>query len=137
MQLSLNQEDYLQALRALAFITRFRILNLLYQRKPQTLSQQQIVDILEVPKSNISRHSKKLKNANLITQWKIGKHIYQAINPNLKIKSIMSLMKEYENNPTLKQDLKKLNKVASCQGDKNRDNSKRSIEHLISTIKSI
>ena len=103
----MNLEAYLHALRALAFITRFRILNLLHQ-KNQPLSQQQLVDILEVSKSNISRHAKILKNANLIIQWKNGKHIYHALDPNLKPKRIINIIKEFQGNPKLKRDIKNL-----------------------------
>ena len=103
----MNLEEYLQHLKALSFLTRFRILNLLYQSN-HALSQSQIVDILEVSKSNISRHSKILHNSNLIIEWKHGKHIYYHLNPNLKPKSILSILKEFQKESVLQKDLKKL-----------------------------
>ena len=103
----MNLDDTLQALRALSFITRFRILNLLYQ-KQQPLSQDQLVNLLEVSKSNISRHAKKLHNSTLIIEWKNGKHLYYALNPNLKPKSILNLLKEFQTAPQLQKDSRKL-----------------------------
>ena len=103
----LDLEDYLHILRAVASLTRFRILNILYQNK-QPLSQQQLVDILEVSKSNVSRHAKILRNSNLIIQWKGGKHIYYALSPYLKPKTIITILKEVRKDTILQHDLKKL-----------------------------
>ena len=110
----MNLEDYLLHLKALSSLTRFRILNLLYQTD-NVLTQSQIVDILEVSKSNISRHSKILHNSNLIIEWKHGKHIYYHLNPNLKPKSILSILKEFQKEPILQKDLKKLKQQTKQQ----------------------
>lgn len=102
-------EDYLHKLKALSSLTRFRILNLLYQK--DSLAQWQIVDALEVSKSNISRHAKILLEANLIIDWKDRKQVFYHLNPNLKPKSILLVLKEFQKNETLQRDLRKLKKL--------------------------
>ena len=110
-------ESYLHLLKSISSPTRFRILNLLYQNK-KVLSQWQLVEILEGSKSNISRHSKILRESNLIIQWKTGKTIHYALNPTVKTNSLlMKILKGLSKNSVLTQDLKKLNKVASRPKD--------------------
>ncbi|MGH2638106.1 MAG: ArsR/SmtB family transcription factor [Rhabdochlamydiaceae bacterium] len=103
----MNLEDTLQHLKALSSLTRFRILNLLYQSN-QLLSQEQLVDALDVSKSNVSRHAKILHNAELILQWKEGRSVHYKLNADLKPGSILDVIKEFQDNPKLKHDLKKL-----------------------------
>ncbi len=103
-------EETLQHLKALSSLTRFRIMNLLYENPGNGISPHKLVDILEVSKSNISRHAKILYKANLILEIKDGKYAYYFLNRNLKPKGILAILKEFKQHPTLKKDLKKLAK---------------------------
>ena len=100
-------EDYLHLLKSISSPTRFRILSLLYQNK-KVLSQWQLVEILEVSKSNISRHAKILRESNLLIQWKTGKTIHYALNPIVKQNSLLiKILKGLSKNSVLTSDLKK------------------------------
>ena len=101
-------EDYLKHLKALSTLTRFRIPNLLYQQKNTYLYQHEIVTILEITKSNISRHCKILATTELVNTYKSGKHVYYSLNPFLKPKSILNIIEEFQIQPILKQDINKL-----------------------------
>ena len=106
-------DNYLHLLKSISSKTRFRILNLLYQNK-KILSQSQLVDILEVSKSNISRHAKILHESNLLIQWKTSRTIHYALNPIVKQNSLLiQILKGLSKNSVLTHDLKNLNKIAS------------------------
>ena len=110
-------EVYIHLLKSISSTTRFRMLNLLYQNK-KVLSQWQLVDILEVSKSNISRHAKILRESNLLIQWKTSRIIHYALNPVVKQNSLLiKILKGLSKNSVLTHDLKKLNKVASRPKD--------------------
>ena len=104
-------EAYIHILKSISSPTRFRILNLLYQEK-KVLAQWQLVEILEVSKSNISRHAKILRESNLIIQWKTSRTIHYALNPTVKSNSLlMQILKGRSKNSVLRSDLKKLNNI--------------------------
>jgi DNA-binding MarR family transcriptional regulator len=103
-------DEYLHILKAVSSLTRFRILNLLYQHD-RPIGQTELVEVLQVKKNNISRHAKILYEAGIIDYWKTTIHVYYTLNKNQKIKSITALLKEYQDNPTLKRDHKNLRKL--------------------------
>ena len=103
-------EEYLHILKAVSSLTRFRILNLLY-RSNRAIGQTEFVEVLQTAKSNVSRHAKILCEANITISWKTRKRVYYTLNPNIKIKSISAILKEYQENALLKRDLKNLKKL--------------------------
>ena len=104
-------DDYIHLLKSISSPTRFRMLNLLYQEK-KVLAQWQLVEILEVSKSNISRHAKILRESNLLIQWKTSRTIYYALNPIVKANSLlMKILKGLSKNSVLRSDLKKMNNI--------------------------
>ncbi len=111
----MSLEETLQHLKALASFTRFRIMNLLYEKKGAGLTPHILVDVLEVSMSNISRHAKILYKANLLIEIKDGKYAYYFLNKNLKPKGILQILKEFEQHPTLKKDLRKLEKLTKSK----------------------
>jgi ArsR family transcriptional regulator len=72
-------ERFTEIFKALADPTRLRIVHLLLHSKIE-LCGCELVDSLEEPQYNISRHLKELKNADLIKVRKESRWVYYQIN---------------------------------------------------------
>ena len=75
-------DNHAASFQALADPTRLRLLNLLIQVREICVCE--LVDALEVPQYNISRHLRALVQAGLVTDQKRGKWVYHSIATDLK-----------------------------------------------------
>jgi len=73
-------EKYLLIFKALSDKTRLRIINLL-THSDQKLCVCELVDALDEPQYNISKHLKELKYAGLIEEKKMGRWVYYFLLP--------------------------------------------------------
>lgn len=72
-------EHYSEIFKALADPTRLRILHLFVNGPTKQLCVCELVDTLEIPQYNISRHLKVLRHANLLTEEKCGRWVYYSL----------------------------------------------------------
>lgn len=100
----------METFKALSDETRVRILSLLISSK-ESICVCEIVDALEEPQYNVSRHLKVLKNAGLVEENKKGRWKYFSITRNKNIFTT-HLFKIITSIParTLKVDYEKLRK---------------------------
>lgn len=70
--------EYVEIFKALGDETRLRIMHLFLAAKGD-LCVCELVDALEVPQYNISKHLKVLKHAGLVTERKEGRWVYYAL----------------------------------------------------------
>ena len=89
--------------KALSDETRLRILNLLHN---QALCVCNIMDVLEMGQSKISRHLTYLKNAGLVEDSKKEKWVYYSLSKNHSYLPLLKCLKE------LRKDIKELHSDA-------------------------
>ncbi len=83
-------EKHVEIFKALSDETRLRIINLLILSK-DSICECELVDALNIPQYNISRHAKILKNAELILESKKGRWKYFSIT-KLKNNFIINIL---------------------------------------------
>lgn len=88
---NLSLEEYAFFHKALAEPIRLRILALLNQR--DSLCVCDLVEILSVSQSTISRHLAYLKNQNIVHSWREGHWIHYALREHLLAQSLFSTLK--------------------------------------------
>jgi len=106
--------DAVQLFKALADGTRLRILNLLCRRE---LCVCQIVDVLGMGQSKVSRHLAHLKNAGLVTDRRAGLWIHYSLarpDGHLHQQVIDWLKQAKQEIPSAATDLETLGRVAEC-----------------------
>lgn len=103
-------------LKSLSDSTRLRILNLLDQGE---LCVCDIMNVLELPQSTVSRHLSILKANRFISSRKQGLWHYYRIDRKSEIGKDMLriLKKEWSKDPVSAADLKKLKSNSSCDSD--------------------
>ncbi|MBN2647963.1 MAG: helix-turn-helix transcriptional regulator [Thiotrichales bacterium] len=105
MNLDFNLEPISQVFKALSEPVRLRLLHLLLER--DSLCVCDLVGILELNQSTVSRHLAYLKNAGLVKSWREGTWIHYALNHEtlalLQINALRSRL-----NTLLQTDLDKL-----------------------------
>jgi ArsR family transcriptional regulator len=93
-------EQYLRIFKALSDEKRLRIINLLLS-SGRELCVCEIVDALDEPQYNVSKHVKELKYAGLIEEKRMGRWVSYALTPagdNFKqqvLQAITSIPKEF------------------------------------------
>ena len=114
--------DSVQLFKALADETRLRILNLLCRRE---LCVCQIVEILDMGQSKVSRHLAHLRYAGLVNDRREGAWVYYALaeSAGRLHDRLISWLREAENEiPDAAEDLQALENLKEC-GDLCPDNS--------------
>lgn len=76
-------------LKSLSDETRLRIINLLYERE---LCVCDLMEVLQLPQTKISRHLSYLKNAGLVTDRKKAQWVHYSLASQGKMKFIHSLV---------------------------------------------
>ncbi|MBI2891603.1 MAG: winged helix-turn-helix transcriptional regulator [Nitrospirae bacterium] len=71
---------FVEALQSLADPTRLRIVRLLADSRKE-LCVCELVDALESPQYNVSRHLRVLRQAGLVTERKEGRWVYYGLSP--------------------------------------------------------
>jgi ArsR family transcriptional regulator len=95
----------LDALKALSDETRLRIINLLYEKE---LCVCDIMEVLQINQTKVSRHLSYLKNAGLVNDRKQAQWVHYSLVP-AKLKFIDSLVFDHLRQiPEFKADLMKL-----------------------------
>lgn len=113
-------KEILSVTSALSDEIRLRIINILFE---SDLYVCEIVDILELPQSTVSRHLTILKNANIVEDTKNGLWVkYSLIKNRMYDKVIKPLVKEeLMNTQKCKEDLIKvkarMEKDRGCKGN--------------------
>ncbi len=122
----------INSFKALSDITRLRIFNLLFNRE---LNVNEIVAILEMGQSRISRHLKILSDSGLVKMRRDGLWAFYSAPGDIKTKPLAHICAEYikEENICLA-DLEKLGKFILERGEK-REKFFNSIAGEISEIK--
>lgn len=102
--------DTVKIMKALSEEIRLRIINILYI---SDLYVCEIVNVLELPQSTVSRHLIILKNANIIEYNKEGSWIKYSVIKNKSFDNIMKCLieKELVNNKICKSDIIKLKEI--------------------------
>lgn len=97
--------------KSLSDATRLRILNLLSKAQKE-LCVCELVDSLEIPQYNVSRHLKELEQVNLVSSRKEGRWVYYSLQKNNGFfqKKLMETISLVPQNTTLVKDLKNLKK---------------------------
>ena len=96
-----------QTFKALAEPVRLRILNLLINK--DSLCVCDLVTVLELGQSTVSRHLAYLKNAGLVRSWRDGTWMHYAIESNnLSILNIDILKRQFEQQPQMVEDIQRL-----------------------------
>jgi ArsR family transcriptional regulator, arsenate/arsenite/antimonite-responsive transcriptional repressor len=85
--------DIIKVIKALSDETRLRIMNLLLKANIE-LCVCEIDEILGIPQYNISKHTKELKNANLIKERKEGRFVFYSLirDETAFYKNVMNLI---------------------------------------------
>ena len=99
----------LNVTNALSEEIRLRIINILFQ---SNLYVCEMVDILELPQSTVSRHLTILKNADIVEDTKNGLWVRYSLNKNRIYDTIIKnlVAEELTNVQKCKEDLQKLKK---------------------------
>lgn len=93
-----------QFFKALSEPVRLRIFNLLLQR--EALCVCDLVTVLSLGQSTVSRHLAYLKNAGIVSAYRDGTWMnYKLINDNLNAVEITHLKSLFESYPEMQQDL--------------------------------
>ena len=96
-----------QTFKALAEPVRLRIVNLLIQK--DSLCVCDLVTVLELGQSTVSRHLAYLKNAGLVRSWRDGTWMHYAIELNyLTILNLDILKQHFEQQPQMAEDIQRL-----------------------------
>jgi ArsR family transcriptional regulator len=106
--------DSVQLFKALADETRLRILNLLCRRE---LCVCQIVDVLGIGQSKVSRHLAHLRHANLVTDRREGLWMYYSLSDSrgeLQRQVVEWLKRAEDEVPMGTADLKALDNLGEC-----------------------
>lgn len=102
-------KEIVNTIKALSDEIRLRIINILYE---EDLYVCEIVDVLSLPQSTVSRHLTILKNANIIEDTKHGQWAYYKLikgkNDNCFIECLINNV--LKTNPVLQKDIDKLKK---------------------------
>jgi len=72
-------QNFIEAFKALSDPTRLRIVHLLLSADGASLCVCELVDALEEPQYNVSRHLRILKHAELLSETKDGRWVYYSI----------------------------------------------------------
>lgn len=106
----MNQLDYASLLfKALSEPVRLRVLNLLLHADSE-ICVCELIEILEVPQSVVSRHLAYLRKADLVTARRQGVWMYYSVNPQLPdlAENILSAFKLHtESDEILSSDIAK------------------------------
>lgn len=116
MQKKTHKLDIEKVFRALSDLTRLRILNLL---RGGELCVCDLIDVLDLPQSTVSRHLAYLRKTNLVTSRKEGLWHYYQLEPAdvLFSKKIMECIEaSCELVPVLCKDLQSLQSYSGCSG---------------------
>ncbi len=106
--------DSVQLFKALADETRLRILNLLCRRE---LCVCQIVDVLGIGQSKVSRHLAHLRHASLVTDRREGLWMYYSLSDSrgeLQRQVVEWLKRAEDEVPMGTADLKALDNLGEC-----------------------
>ncbi len=98
-------KDMERVMKALSDKTRLRILNLL---GPGPLCVCEVVDVIGLSQSTVSKHLSILKEAGLIQDERRGKWIYYAVNPGGEAfarKVLALVLEEARRDPGAREDL--------------------------------
>ena len=105
MNISANHET--QIFKALSEDIRLRIIVLLTNGE---LCVCDLMQVLQLPQSSVSRHMAKLKSSYLIQDRRDGKWVYYSINKQINslIPSLTTTLEEFRSRTPFLQDLEKL-----------------------------
>jgi len=111
-------ENIAQTFKALAEPVRLRIVNLLLNK--DSLCVCDLVAVLEIGQSTVSRHLAYLKNAGLVTAWREGTWMHYALEPKalalLNLETLQRQFAQTEQMATDNERLKQYEKLPrSCQ----------------------
>ena len=98
-------------LRALSDPTRIRIVHLLTGRDDLCVCE--LVDALDIPQYSVSRHLGVLKAAGIVTDWRQGKWMHYALDPNLSPHDrevVAAVCRRADADPTARRDRQRLEK---------------------------
>ena len=76
-----TSEDCLRKLRALADVTRWRIVTTLASETGKPLSATDLIERLGISSYNVSKHARILREANLIATRRKGKFVFYTLEP--------------------------------------------------------
>ena len=106
-RLDKHVEQLSQTFKALAEPVRLRILNLLINQ--ESLCVCDLVSVLELGQSTVSRHLAYLKNAGLVHSWRDGTWMHYAIDPkSLTVLNLDVLKEQFKQAPQLSTDIQRL-----------------------------
>ncbi len=117
-------KEILNVTSALSEEIRLRIINILFR---SDLYVCEMVDILELPQSTVSRHLTILKNANIVEDTKTGLWVNYSLNKNRIYNTIIKnlITEELSNVEKCIEDLQKLKeRLKKDRGCKNNYNCK-------------
>ena len=98
-----------QTFKALAEPVRLRIVNLLINK--ESLCVCDLVTVLELGQSTVSRHLAYLKNAGLVRAWRDGTWMHYALeSEQLSVLDSTVLKNQFSQQPQMLEDLKRLAK---------------------------
>ena len=72
-------EDFIEALKALSDPTRLRIVHLLLSAGDNSLCVCELVEALEEPQYNVSKHLRILRHSGLLSETKDGRWVYYSL----------------------------------------------------------
>jgi len=106
-------DEMIEIFKTLSDMTRIRILNLLTQGE---LCVCDIMNVLSLPQSTISRHLAILKTSGLISSRKEGLWHYYKLNQDSELaKDLLRILKKnWKNNVESARDLENLESVCAC-----------------------
>jgi DNA-binding transcriptional ArsR family regulator len=76
----MEMEEALDALAALAQVTRLQVFRLLVRRGPIGMTAGAISEALKVAPSTLSPHLAQLERAGLATSWRVDRRIFYAVD---------------------------------------------------------
>lgn len=101
-----------QTFKALAEPVRLRIINLLINK--ESLCVCDLVTVLELGQSTVSRHLAYLKNAGLVRAWRDGTWMHYALeSEQLSVLNLVVLKEQFTQQPQMVEDLQRL-KAYEC-----------------------
>ena len=106
-------DEMVEIFKTLSDITRIRILNLLNQGE---LCVCDIMNVLALPQSTVSRHLAILKTSGLISSRKEGLWHYYKLNQESELEKdlLRILKKNWKNDSESNRDLEKLESACAC-----------------------
>jgi len=105
--LEMRVDQLSQTFKALAEPVRLRIVNLLINQ--ESLCVCDLVTVLTLGQSTVSRHLAYLKNAGLVRAWRDGTWMHYAIEPEqLTVLDLDTLKQQFSQQPQMLEDLQRL-----------------------------